>query len=153
MKIFEASTTIRARPAQVWQVLADVVQWPSWLPTVSSVEGLDGVLLREGARYRLAQPRLPTAVWKATRVQATGGFTWQSTSPGVRVTVEHVLQVQPGGSTRLTLRLSFSGLLGGFAARLAGATSERYLVQEAEALRRTVEQAVLLSPELLAAGK
>jgi uncharacterized protein YndB with AHSA1/START domain len=150
---FEASTTINARPADVWHVLTDVVQWPGWLPTVISVEALDGVRLQEGARYKVIQPRVPVAVWTVTRIAPTDGFTWQAASPGLVVVADHVLRVQPGGGTKVKLRVSFDGFLGGVIARISRATTERYLAQKAESLKRTVERAVQPASELLAMAK
>jgi hypothetical protein len=39
MRSYEASTTIAAEPARVWEVLTDVPSWTSWDSGVKSVEG------------------------------------------------------------------------------------------------------------------
>ena len=62
----ETSISIAAPPERIWPALADVAAWPDWLPTVTRVEPLDGRELAPGRRYRIAQPRLQTAVWTVT---------------------------------------------------------------------------------------
>ncbi len=35
---FEKSVLVRATPAAIWEVLSDLDGWPSWTPSVTSVE-------------------------------------------------------------------------------------------------------------------
>ena len=139
MPSYDASISIAAAPASVWRVLSDVAKWPGWLPTVSSVEPLDGDALSPGARYKVVQPKLRPATWAVTSVAAPNRFVWESRSPGVLAVADHIIEEPSPGTSHVVLRVSFSGVLGFLVGRLARSITERYLAQEAAALKRTVE--------------
>jgi hypothetical protein len=46
MPSYDAAISIGAPGGSVWRVLAAVVAWPEWLPTVNSVQPLDGSQLK-----------------------------------------------------------------------------------------------------------
>lgn len=140
MTSFEASISIQAPDEVVWRRLSDVAAWPQWLPTVTSVEPLDGAALVPGARFAVRQPRLRPAVWEVTQV-GSGRFEWVSRSPGLRMVAQHTVLAQAAGGVRVELRFSFAGLLGGLAGRLFGSVTRRYVATEAAALKRACEAA------------
>jgi len=140
MTSFDASISIHAPEEAVWRLLSDVAAWPAWLPTVTHVEPLDSVALVPGARFAVRQPRLRPAVWVVTQV-GPGHFEWVSRSPGLRMVAQHTVLAQASGGSRLELRFSFAGLLGGLAGRLFGPLTRRYVAAEAAALKRASEAA------------
>src|SRR6476661_6602708 len=101
MPRFQHVISISAPPERVWDVLVDIERWPARIPTVDQAERLDDGPLAVGARTRLAQPKLPEAVWTVTELTPGSAFTWTSTSPGVRVTASHLVEPAPDGSRRL----------------------------------------------------
>ena len=135
--VFRTTRTIRAQRRDVWKVLKDVKRWPDWTPTVKSVVALDNEALMAGRRYRIKQPGLATAVWKVTDVDAKKGFTWESGSPGLRLTASHTFEGV--GPTDVTLTFTLEGPLGRLIAWLARKKIQSYLEREAEALKRRVE--------------
>jgi len=139
MPSFEASTSIAASREVIWHVLAGVVTWPEWLPTVTSVEPLDVHALKQGARYRVLQPKLRPATWVVTQLDAPRRFVWESSWPGVRVIGDHIIDDTSRGATRVRLRITFSGALGFLVALMARSVTQRYLDQEAAALKSKVE--------------
>ena len=52
----ETSADIDAEAGEVWSVLVDLDQWPTWTESVSDLERLDTGPLRPGSRVRLKQP-------------------------------------------------------------------------------------------------
>src|SRR5680860_189881 len=102
------NVTIAAPPERVWAMVVDVERWPERIPTVDAVERLDTGPLVVGARTRLQQPRLPTAVWTVTELAEGSSYTWKSGSPGVTVTAAHVVEPYPDGS-RLCLAVTVTG--------------------------------------------
>jgi len=141
MPSYDASVSIAATRESVWPVLAAVAKWPEWVPTVISVEPLDGQSLSLGARYKIVQPRLRPATWVVTNVEPPRRFAWESRSPGVLLVADHVIEEPSPGRSNVVLRVSFSGLLGPPIAWLVRSITERYLAQEAAALKLTVEGA------------
>jgi uncharacterized membrane protein len=145
MEIYEASTRICSSSEHVWSVLSDVERWPRWLPTVSSVQRLGSDGMQRGARFRIVQPGVSQAVWAVTSVWPNRFFTWQSCSPGLRIVADHILTEEPDGTTCVLLRLSFDGVLGKLASRLARSKTQQYLAQEAAALKREAESVLAVA--------
>ena len=139
MPSYEASISIAAPGEAVWRVLADVAAWPEWLPTVESVQPLDGKPLSAGFKYVVRQPKLRPATWVVTELAPPRRFVWQARSPGLSMVAEHTVTESPAGASNVQLRFSFSGLLGPLIGRLFRSVTERYLAQEAAALKRKVE--------------
>jgi uncharacterized membrane protein len=134
-----ASVSIAAPAESVWHVLAAVVAWPQWLPTVTSVQALDGDPLAVGSRYVVRQPELRPTTWRVTERQPPRRFVWQARSPGLLMIAEHNIEESSRGSCRVTLRYSFSGLLGPLVGRLSRSITERYLSQEVASLKLKAE--------------
>ncbi len=131
--------TISAPPERVWEVLVEVERWPERIPTVDAVERLDEGQLTVGSRTRLRQPKLPEAVWTVTGLAEGSSFTWESTSPGVRIIAGHVVEPYPGGS-RLTLALDVSGPLAPVGWLMTRSLSRRYVETEAASIKRAAER-------------
>lgn len=139
MPSFESSISIDAPRESVWRVLHAVHAWPEWLPTVSGVQPLDGEALQPGRRYTVRQPRLRPATWVVTVLEPARRFVWQTRSPGLRMLADHRIDERPAGGSQLTLRFSFDGALGPAMGWLFRSVTERYLAEEAAALKRKVE--------------
>ena len=139
MPSYDASISIDAPGESVWRVLAAVVAWPEWLPTVNSVQPLDGSQLKVGFRFVVRQPKLRPATWIVTELEPLRRFVWQARSPGLLMVAEHTVEEHPPGKSRVILRFSFNGLLGPPIGRLFRPVTERYLSQEAASLKRKIE--------------
>jgi len=138
-RAFRATRRIAAPPQRVWAPLADVVRWPDWLPTMSSIEPLGPAALAVGARYRITQPRLRPAIWTVVHLDPQRSFAWESRSPGVRALADHSLTPLPDGSTSVTLEVRFAGPLAPLARVLAGSLTRKYLSLEATLLEQRVQ--------------
>ena len=141
MRSYDASIAIGAPRESVWRVLAAVVAWPKWLPTVTSVEALDGEPLQIGFRYTVRQPKLRPATWVVTQLEPPSLFVWQARSPGLLMIAFHTIEEGPLGKSRVTLRFSFTGVLGTPIGWLFRSTTERYLAQELASLRSVLASA------------
>jgi uncharacterized membrane protein len=140
MLSYTASVSIAAPHESVWPVLAAVSSWPGWVPTVISIESLDSSSLSIGARYKIVQPKLRPATWIVTSVEPPRRFTWESRLPGILVVADHIIEEAFPGKCNVVLRVSYSGLLGAFVGRVLRSITERYLAQEAAALKLKVEE-------------
>lgn len=137
--IFEATRNIEAPATRVWDVLSGVEAWPQWLPTVSSVEALDGSPLQVGRRYRITQPRLRPAIWKVSEVEPGRRFVWRATSPGVQMIAEHIVD-SDGTRAHVRLGYEFRGPLGVLLGKAFGGITREYLDGEAQALKTLTEE-------------
>jgi hypothetical protein len=95
--------------------------------------------LQIGSRYIVSQPKLRPATWVVTELEPPHRFTWQARSPGLLMVADHAIEETALGMSRVTLRFSFSGVLGIPIGWLFGSITGRYLVQEAASLKRKVE--------------
>ena len=139
MPSYDASTSIAASGESVWRVLAEVAAWPEWLPTVESVQPLDGNPLSVGFRYIVRQPKLRPATWIVTELEPPRRFVWEARSPGLLMVAEHTIEERSPGSSNVNLRFSFTGVLGPLIGRLFRSVTQQYLAQEAASLRLKVE--------------
>jgi len=139
MLTYESSTSIDAPIEAVWRVLSDVSQWAKWLPTVSRVEPLNDKSLRLGSRFVVHQPKLQPATWTVTEMDEPHRFVWVARSPGFQMVAEHCVTEDSSAASRVVLRFSFGGLLGGIIGRSFATVTRSYLAQEAASLKQRVE--------------
>lgn len=137
---------ITAPREQVWATMADVERWPEWTDSVRSVERLDQTPFRVGSRARVRQPRLPTALWTVTALEPGRSFTWQSIIPGLTSVGVHTVDATGDRTSRVTLSITWSGLLAPVIRLLFGNLSRRYVSMEAQGLKRRCEAAQPSSP-------
>jgi uncharacterized membrane protein len=123
---------------RLWSLMSDVRRWPEWMPTVDAVTPLEPDRADEvGARYTVAQPRLPRAEWTITAIEPGRSFTWESVAPGLRSVGTHELRQGADGTTTIVLGFTWSGLVAPLLRAAFGHQARRYVVSEAEALDRT----------------
>lgn len=140
MANFEYQVEILAPPDRIWATWMDVERWPDWTPTVNTAKRLDPGPLALGSRTRVVQPRLMPAVWRVTQLDESGGcFTWAAGRPGIKVTATHRVEPTPDGC-RVTLSLTYSGLLGPLMARQLKQLNWDYLTREANGLKSHCER-------------
>jgi uncharacterized membrane protein len=137
---YDTSISIDASQEAVWRVLSAVTRWPEWLPTVSTVEPLDGAPLALGSRYRVVQPKLRPGIWKVTVLDPPRRYTWEARWPGVLTVGNHVVERDAPDRSQVTLSISFSGPIGSVIGKLSRNVTERYILQEAASLKEKVER-------------
>ena len=141
MPAYETSALVHAPVEVAWPVLARVVAWPQWLPTVDSVHPLDSVSLAMGSRFVVHQPKLRPTTWQVAQLEPPRLFVWSARHPGIALLAEHRLDDEesvPDFCT-LVLRFVFAGWLGGIVGRFSRSLTEDYLAQEAAAFKATTE--------------
>ncbi len=141
MPTYRVTENIAAPAARVWAPLRNVLAWPEWLPTVTSVTPLGVSNLEIGARFRVLQPKLRPAIWEVVSVRKGEGFVWQAGSPALAMRAGHVVEPTGPETCKLTLEFSFSGLLSPLAGLLAGPLTRRYIATEAASLKAVAEAA------------
>ena len=140
MSTYETSIAVKAPALITWARISDVCEWPSWMPTVTSVEPLQGRSLDLGYRFRIEQPRLRPAIWTVTKIVPGESFVWEASSPGVVAVAEHRVTEVGRDKCTVTLCVSFVGLLSWLASLAAGRLTREYIEREAQALRVAAER-------------
>ena len=111
MKVFTATTTIKASPATIWAILTDAAAYPEWDPNAERIEGQIAPGATITAYTKLtpgrASPVKITGFSPGQRMVWTGGMTL-GLFKGVRT---FTLTPQGHGMTQFTVREEFSGPL------------------------------------------
>lgn len=131
---------IKASPADIWQVLADVERWPNWTPTMLSVEPVTREGFRVGAQYRVTQPKLRPSVYQVTECVPHEAFIWAVKSPGATMVAEHRLTAFDGSGTEVELAFATKGLLGVIAGSMYSKLITEYVKTEAKSLKQHCEK-------------
>ena len=136
------SELIDTPPEAVWSLATGVADWPSYMPTVTSVELLDDGPLRLGSRARIKQPGQRRAVWTVTRFEPGRTFTWQSARRGYTIAGTHTV-VNEGAGCRNTLTLEMTGSLAPVVGRLLAPLMRRVLRTENACFKGRAEQSAV----------
>jgi uncharacterized membrane protein len=138
---FEQSNDIDARQQRVWEVLSDLEAWPQRIETVDVVELLTPAPVGEGSRVRLKQPKLPQGTWEVTVWDAPSYFEFRQKSGGVINVAGHRVETLEEGRSRLTLTLDMRGLVVLVVALFYKGLTNRYMIVEAQGMKRAAESA------------
>jgi uncharacterized membrane protein len=136
----EATITINAPASRVWAVFTDVPRWPSWTPSVTSVEPLDGAAIDVGHRFKIKQPKLLALVWEVTDVDAPRSWTWIARSPGATTSATHEVSPRGASGCVVTQTIEHGGGLGIVVGFLTRRITRRYLSQEGNGLKTATEK-------------
>ncbi|MFC5063761.1 SRPBCC family protein [Actinomycetospora atypica] len=129
---------VDAPPEVLWDVVVDVVSWPRWTASMTSVDLLDGEVAL-GRRARVRQPRLPTQVWTVTELEPGRSFSWAVANAAVTTVGGHEVYARDHGTSRIVLTLDQSGPLAPVVGLLLGSLSRRYVELEAAGLKAAAE--------------
>jgi len=131
---FREALVVDGSAAEVVAVLADVESWPQWTESMQEVRRHNEGPLRAGDTATVRQPGLGTRTWTVTEVSADG-FTWSSTSLGVRSVGDHRVHEAGDGRCRVDLIFSLSGWAAPVIGLFGGKVMRRYLKMEADGLQ------------------
>ena len=105
---YEASATIAAPPAKVWEVLTDVAKWPEWDPFCEKIEGELALGNKIKAFTKLSPGRAFPV--KVTDLSAPQRMEWSGGMPlGLFKGVRTFTLEASGSGTQFTMREEFSG--------------------------------------------
>lgn len=97
---------IAAPCERVWELTLDIESWPSFTPTITSVERLDAGSLAVGAQALVRQPGQPRRTWTVTDLDVGRRFAWSTAALGTVMTGVHELAPTATGTLQeLTVEL------------------------------------------------
>jgi Polyketide cyclase / dehydrase and lipid transport len=133
---FQHSVNIAAKPADIFNLYANVDGWPKWDPEVieSSINGT----FTPGAIGMIKPKGGPKSKIELIEVKPNVGFTIQCKLPLCVMTFGHEL-VPEGSTTTATHRVTFTGLLAPLFGRLIGTGIERTLPTSLQGLKQAAE--------------
>jgi hypothetical protein len=137
--ITDSSVEIEAPPGLVWDVFADVVRWPEWTASVTTLVALDGPALEVGRRFEIKQPRMPKLVWQVTELDPGVSWSWEQRSPGGVTVASHWVTSSGDGRTRVEQRIDQRGPVGVVVGALMRRLTRKYLELEAQGLKTASE--------------
>jgi uncharacterized membrane protein len=108
---WERTVLVDAPADLVWRLTLDITSWPSFVPTVRSVERLDQGPVRVGSSARIKQPGQTPAVWTVTKLDPGREFTWQTRRLGTTMTGSHAVEAV-GDRCRCILAIDMPGPFG-----------------------------------------
>jgi hypothetical protein len=139
MPRFETTIDIDAPPPRVWAVMSDIERWPETTASITSVQRTSSGPLGLGSTARVKQPKLAAADFVVTRWAPDRGFDWVTRNPLVTGFARHSIEPLPGGASRVTLSVTFSGPFARLVSWFYGKLTARYIQMEAEGLKRRAE--------------
>lgn len=137
---YTSTIVINAPASAVWEVLANVAQWPSWTPTVESVRiEVADARLRVGQTVAIKQPKRKVSQYVVEEVADGSSFAWGSRSLGVRQWAGHEVAANGPGSCTVRLTFAFSGWIGSTLGALASGRIREMVDTEATSLKARLE--------------
>jgi uncharacterized membrane protein len=148
---YRVTATAGASPAQVYRLFIDVERWPELTQSMRSVRRLDDGPIRVGSEAKVSQPRLQSARWRVTDLEADRRFTWETSAGGVTTVGDHLVEPDGAGS-RITLTLRLHGPLSGVMGLLMGGLARRHVDMELHGFRSAADTAAPPAPPAPPAG-
>jgi hypothetical protein len=98
---------IQAKPETVWDVLADIDNWPSWNPDVKEAKLTGGLKVGSSFRWKAGPGTITSSLEQVDRPREIG---WSGRTMGIIAV--HVYRLEPRGEgTRVHTEESFDGLI------------------------------------------
>ena len=83
---------------------------------------------------------MPPLVWTVVDLTFGTSFVWEAQGPGFKVVATHCIVDNGNGSVTTNLAVAQSGPLGRVMELVTSQTAKRYVLMEAESLRRRAER-------------
>jgi uncharacterized membrane protein len=137
---YRTSARIEAPADVVWETLSDVERMPSWTSSMTRVTilGPEPAIV-VGSRVEIEQPGLPKATWVVDSLTEGRGFSWSSSTPGVRTGAAHQIAPLSDAACEVTLAVAQSGMLAGLTNLVLGTKSREFVDTELAGLKAESE--------------
>lgn len=137
---YRTSTRVDAPSDVVWQVLSDVERMPAWTSSMTRVTIVGPEQqIAVGSRVEIEQPGLPRATWEVDSLTEGRGFSWSSSTPGVRTGAAHQIAPVSDVACEVTLAVAQSGMLAGLTNLVLGTRAREFVDTELAGLKAESE--------------
>lgn len=136
-KHYAIDIEIHASKKTVWTIVSEVEAWPTWTPTMTTVQRLSGSGV--GAQYAVKQPHLPKSKLCIDTWNEGDSFSWHSNETATRMDADHKLTELSPNLTRVNLTLVMSGPMIGVVWLIWGRKIRSYVDIEAKSLKAVAE--------------
>lgn len=137
---YRTSTRVEAPAEIVWRVLSDVERMPAWTSSMTRVTILGPEQeIAVGSRVEIDQPGLPRAIWEVDSLTEGRGFSWSSSTPGVRTGAAHQIAPVSAAACEVTLAVAQSGMLAGLTNLVLGTRAREFVDAQLAGLRAESE--------------
>ncbi|NMO90468.1 SRPBCC family protein [Actinomycetospora sp. TBRC 11914] len=138
--LYRTTVDVAAPAERVWSLVADVEAWPSWTPTMTTVE-LQGPRLEPGVPVRVRQPGHRPDVYTVLAVDGHR-FLWAARKTGYRQWADHRVESVDPSHCRVELAFGVDGVLAPVVGTLARRLVVRSVDTEAASLKARAEAGV-----------
>jgi hypothetical protein len=134
---YHTAVEVAAPADDVWSLVRDVEAWPTWTPTMATVE-LQGPELEPGVPVRVIQPGRRPDLYTVLAVD-DHRFLWAARKPGYRQWADHRVETLGPQRCRVELTFGVDGMLGPVVGPLARRSVVRLVDSEAAHLKAHAE--------------
>lgn len=135
---FSHSVTTTASKQQIWQIWADVENWPQW-DTELDMAHIEGEL-KQGAIGSFKPKNAPVLPFEITECIPGETYTFSAQMPLCQLQVKRYFCQSSSGETTFIHQVSFVGLLGWLFGWLVGKRIQKILPSVMEQLRAIAEK-------------
>lgn len=139
---------INAKPEHIFRVLADIENWSSWTSSVKKIMIINDMKFNKGAKVKVVQPKLLSAVWEITEIEKDRYFTMEKRYVGLKMIAKHILEPK-NNTTSVELVMIYEGVLAKLFFSLTSSLTSQYLTMEINGLKHKCEKVSLVSREAL----
>lgn len=83
---------------KVWEITQDIVAWPRWTPTITSVRSISPEPVGPASRFLVKQPLQKPAVWTITEFVPDRRLAWEREWNGATLRATHVVEGEGSGT-------------------------------------------------------
>ena len=135
----EKSLIINASPKEVYTILIRFEYWNRWTKSISSISLLDHNKFKVGARIKVLQPKLPSAIWTIAEIIENQSLVWEKKSFGLKMIAQHSIIIT-NNDTLVTLRVVYEGFLAKLSYKLTSSLTDQYMTMEINGLKNESER-------------
>lgn len=131
--------TINKEISFVYNTLKEIEKWYLWTTSINKISFLTDRGFEVGAKIKIEQPKLPSAIWTITEIDENKMFTWKTRRLGTEIIGKHWLE-ELKNDTIVTLEIEYNGFWESIFHKLSSKITTQYLELEINGLKAICEK-------------